>query len=58
MKRYIAHITISRDGCKFWTTQMFKAWPKRAKARAQQIALEFCDGWSSAVVTSLEEVAA
>lgn len=57
MKRYIAHITVSRDGIKFWTTQMFKAWPKKAQAKAQAIAREFCNPWSFATVTSIEEVA-
>ena len=58
MKRYIANITVSRPEGRFWTTQMFTAWPSRCKARAQQIAREFCDGWSHATVTSIEEVPA
>jgi len=57
MKRYIAHITVSRDGIRYWTTQMFKAWPKKAQAKAQAIAREFCNPWSFATVTSIEEVA-
>lgn len=57
MKRYIAHITVSRDGLKYWTTQMFKAWPRQCKAKAQAIAQELCNPWSFATVTSIEEVA-
>ena len=57
MRRYIAHITVNRNGSSFWTTQLFTSWPSRRKATADRIAREFCDGWSHATVTSIEEVA-
>lgn len=57
MKRYIAHITVNRDGKASWTTQAFTAWPGKAMAAARRIARDFCDGWAYATVTAIEEVA-
>ncbi len=56
MKRYIANITIHRDGRKTWATQMFTSWPSKRRSTARRIAREYETPWARAEVTSIEEV--
>lgn len=56
MKRYIANITIHRDGKKQWATQMFTSWPSKRRSTANRIARQYDSEWARAEVTSIEEV--
>lgn len=55
MKRYIANITVHRDGRTTWATQMFTSWPSKRRSAANRIARQFDTPWSHAVVMSIEE---